>query len=53
VAVAKAHAITDQIWSDYQKVSCDNSLMAYQPLVNGKQLLLREAVRVRAETKRR
>ena len=52
VAVAKAHAIAAQIWSDYQQGSFDRSLMAYQPLVNGKQVGLLEAVRVRAESKR-
>ena len=52
VAVAKAHAISAQIWSDYQQDSFDRSLMAYQPLVNGKQVALLEALRVRAETKR-
>ena len=52
VAVAKAHAIAAQIWSDYQQGSFDRSLMAYQPLVNGKQVGLLEAVRARAETKR-
>ena len=43
VAVAKAHAIAAQIWSDYQQGSFDRSLMAYQPLVNGKQVGLLEA----------
>ena len=52
VAVAKAHAIAAQIWSDYQQGSFDRSLMAYQSLVNGKQVGLLEAVRMRAETKR-
>ena len=52
VAVAKAHAIAAQIWSDYQQGSFDSSLMAYQPLVNGKQVGLLEAVKVRAESKR-
>ena len=52
VAVAKAHAISAQIWSDYQQGCFDRSLMAYQPLVNGKQVGLLEAVRVRAESKR-
>ena len=52
VAVAKAHAISAQIWSDYQQGSFDRSLMAYQPLIGGKQVALLEALRVRAETKR-
>ena len=52
VAVAKAHAIAAQIWSDYQQGTIDRSLMAYQPLINGKEVGLLEALRVRAETKR-
>ena len=52
VAVAKAHAIAAQIWSDYQQGCFDRSLMAYQPLINGKQVGLLEAVKARAETKR-
>jgi integrase len=52
VAVAKAHAIAAQIWSDYQQGTFDRSLMAYQPLINGKEVGLLEALRVRAETKR-
>ena len=52
VAVARAQAISAQIWSDYQQGSFDRSLMAYQPLVDGKQVGLLEAVRVRAESKR-
>ena len=45
VAVAKAHAIAAQIWSDYQQGSFDRSLMAYQPMVNGKQVGLLEVVK--------
>ena len=52
VAVAKAHAIAAQIWSDYQQGVFDRSLMAYQPLINGKEVGLLEALRVRAESKR-
>jgi integrase len=52
VAVAKAQAISAQIWSDYQQGVFDRSLMAYQPLVDGKEVGLLEALRVRAETKR-
>jgi hypothetical protein len=52
VAVAKAHAIAAQIWSDYQQGTFDRSLMAYQPLINGKEVGLLEVLRVRAETKR-
>ncbi|WP_240789311.1 site-specific integrase [Synechococcus sp. BS56D] len=52
VAVATAHAIAAQIWSDYQQGTFDRSLMAYQPLINGKEVGVLEALRVRAETKR-
>ena len=52
VAVAKAQAISAQIWSDYQQGSFDRSLMAYQPLVDGKQVGLLEALKARAESKR-
>jgi integrase len=52
VAVARAQAISAQIWSDYQQGTFDRSLMAYQPLINGKEVGLLEALRVRAETKR-
>ena len=52
VAVAKAHAISAQIWSDYQQGIFDCSLMAYQPLINGKEVGLLEAVKARAEEKR-
>ena len=48
----KAHAISAQIWSDYQQGVFDRSLMAYQPLRGGKQVALLEALRVRAESKR-
>ena len=52
VAVAKAHAIAAQIWSDYQQGVFDRSLMAYQPLINGKEVGLLEALKARAEQKR-
>ena len=52
VAVAKAHAIAAQIWSDYKQGTFDRSLMAYQPLINGKEVGLLEAVKARAEEKR-
>ena len=51
VEVAGAQAISVLIWSDYQKASFDRSLMADQPLINGKQVDLLEALRVRAESK--
>ena len=47
VAVAKAHAIAAQIWSDYCQGTFDRSLMAYQPLINGKEVGLLEALGVR------
>jgi integrase len=52
VAVAKAHAIAAQIWSDYQQGTFNRSLMGYQPLINGKEVGLLEAVKARAEAKR-
>ena len=52
MAVAKANAISTLIWSDYQQGSFARSLMAYQPLMGGKQVGLMEALRVRAATKR-
>ncbi len=52
MAVARAQAISAQIWSDYQQGTFDRSLMAYQPLINGKEVGLLDALRVRAETKR-
>ena len=53
VAEAKANAIAAQIWSDYHQGMLDRSLMAYQPLIKGKQGGLLQAVRVRAECKRK
>ena len=52
VAVAKAQAISAQIWSDYQQGTFDRSLMAYQPLINGQEVGLLQALRNRAENKR-
>jgi len=52
VAVAKAHAIAAQIWSNYYQGTFDRSLMAYQPLNNDKEVGLLEALRMRVETKR-
>jgi integrase len=52
VAVARAQAISAQIWSDYQQGTFDRSLMAYQPLINGKEVGLLEALKARAESKR-
>jgi len=52
VAQAKATAIAAQIWSDYQQGVFDRSLMAYQPLINGKEVGLLEAVKAGSEEKR-
>ena len=52
VAVAKAHAIAAQIWSDYKQGVCDCSLTAYQTLIGGKEVGLLEPLRLRAETNR-
>ena len=52
VAVARAQAISAQIWSDFQQGTFDRSLMAYQPLINGKEVGLLEALKARAESKR-
>ena len=38
MAVAKAYAIAAQIWSDYCQGTFDRTLMAYQPLINGKEM---------------
>ena len=52
MAVAKAHAIAARMWSDYQQGVFDRSLMAYQPLINGKEVGLLEELKARAEEKR-
>ena len=52
VAVAKAQALSAQIWSDYQSGSFNRSLRVYQPLVNGSDVGLLERLRVNAETRR-
>lgn len=49
VAVAKAQALSAQIWSDYQSGGFDKSLRIYQPLVNGSDVALLELLRVNAE----
>ena len=38
MAAAKAHAIAAHIWSDYCQGTFDRSLMAYQPLIGGKEV---------------
>ena len=52
VAVARAQAISAQIWSDYQQGTFDRSLMAYQPLIDGKEVGLLEALKAWSESKR-
>ena len=49
MAVAKAHAIAAQIWSDYQQGRFDRYLMGYQPLINGKQVDLLKAMLVEVQ----
>ena len=45
VAVAKAQAISAQIWSDYQQGTFDRYLMAYQQLVDVMLVCLLKALR--------
>ena len=52
MAVAKAQALSAQIWSDYQSGSFDRSLRVYQPLVDGSDVVLLERLRVNAEMRR-
>lgn len=52
VAVARAQAISAQIWSDYQEGTFDRTLMRYLPLVNGEQVGLLEALQANAEKTR-
>jgi len=52
VTVAKAQALSAQIWSDYQSGAFDASLKIYQPLVNGNDVALLERLRINAETRR-
>ena len=44
VAVARAQAISAQIWSDYQAGTFDRSLLRYAPLVKGEQRGLLDAM---------
>lgn len=44
VAVARAQAISAQIWSDYQAGTFDRSLLRYKPLVKGQQRGLLDAM---------
>ena len=52
IAVAKASAISAQIWSDYQQGILDTSLLSYQPVVKGKEVGLLDALSKKAEEKR-
>ena len=51
-AVARAQALSAQIWSDYQSGGFDKSLRVYKPLVNGSDVALLELLRVNAEMRR-
>jgi integrase len=51
-AVAKAQALSAQIWSDFQSGSFDTSLRVYQPLVNGSDVALLDRLRINAEIRR-
>ena len=51
-AVAKAQALSAQIWSDYQSGEFDKSLRVYKPLVNGSDVALLELLRANAEMRR-
>ena len=42
----EAQAISTQIWSDYQQGSFDRTLMAYQPLVDGRQAIAEKLERL-------
>ena len=52
VAVAKAQALSAQIWSEFQSGSFDTSLRIYQPLINGHDVALLERLRINAELRR-
>ncbi len=52
VAQAKAQSISAEIWSDFQQGQLDWSLSRYQPLVEGKDPDLLDALRVLMEEKR-
>jgi len=52
VALAKAQALSAQIWSDYQSGAFDASLRIYQPLVNGNDVALLDRLKSNAETRR-
>jgi integrase len=50
VAVARAQAISAQIWSDYKEGTFDRSLLRYMPLVKGQQVGLLEAMQALADS---
>ena len=50
VAVARAQAISAQIWSDYKEGTFDRSLLRYTPLVKGQQVGLLEAMQALADS---
>jgi len=50
VAVARAQAISAQIWSDYKEGTFDRSLLRYTPLVKGQQVGLLEAMQTLADS---
>ena len=52
VAVAKAQALSAQIWSEFQSGSFDASLRIYQPLINDHDVALLERLRINAELRR-
>jgi integrase len=52
VAVAKAQALSAQIWSDYQSGKFDRSLRIYQPATNGFDVALVERLRALGEQNR-
>lgn len=52
LAMARAQAIISQIWRDHQQGKFEHSLMAYQPIAGGKEVVLLEALWARAESKR-
>ena len=50
VAVARAQAISAQIWSDYKEGTFDRYLLRYTPLVKGQQVGLLEAMQALADS---
>jgi integrase len=52
IAIAKAQALSAQIWSDHQSGIFDRSLRVYQPLISGNDIAMLEGLRVNAENRR-